>query len=245
MKSLNCPNCGAPLTDQSGQALWLCIYCNSLIRVDSDETAPQPALEKSIADAEMDAIKELLADGKREETIAAFQQVTGVSREEAEKSVETLEKEYAFGLLRRQQLTSFGVLLVILYALAFILSLAAWAQGVIHPVFALIIITFSGFSLSLFGRAIRTTLQYLRAPKADAIVRYFTHTGKTTLRGGDVHTFKILLDVQPNQGPPFQETLILPVGEKRLHRVQQGLVIRVKYLPGQPNSLLFDGISGE
>lgn len=243
MQALNCPNCGAPLTDQSSQKLWLCVYCHSLIRVPSDLALASPTLEKTITDTEIDEVKELLAEGKREDALQVYQKVTGVTREEAEKAVETMTKEYAFGILRRQQLTGFGVLLVTLYALALGLSLLAWVRGVLHPVFAILISAFSAFNLFVFERAIRTSLQYFTAPRANATVRHYTHTGRTKMRGGEVHTFKVLLDVQPQQGQPFRDTLILPVGEKKLTRMQQGLIIQVKYLPGQPNSLLFDGIA--
>ncbi|NUM47863.1 MAG: hypothetical protein HUU38_24415, partial [Anaerolineales bacterium] len=135
MQSLTCPNCGAPLTDQTGQKLWLCIYCNTLIRV--DDNAATPTVEKTVSDAEMDQVKALLAEGKRDAATTLYQKITGVSTDEAEKAVETLVKQYAFGIVRRQQLNGVGIVLVILYTLALPLSLIAWARGDIHPVFAI------------------------------------------------------------------------------------------------------------
>lgn len=243
MQSLTCPNCGAPLTDQTGQKRWLCIYCNTLIRVDENDATP--TVEKTVSDAEMDQVKALLAEGKRDAATALYQQITGVPTDEAEKAVETLVKQYAYGIVRRQQLNGVGVVMVILYALALPLSLIAWAQGIFHPVLAIFIAGFCVLNLLVFERAIRTTIQYLGAPKAKAIIQHYTQTSKVPVRGGDVYTFKVLLEVQATHGIPFQETMILPVREKNLPKMRQGAAIWVKYKPGVAGSLLFDEIVGE
>ena len=240
MHSFTCPNCGAPLTDQSGQTLWLCIYCNSLIRVPSDITTAQPTVEKTVSDDEMTGIKLLLLEGKRDEAVAAYQKIAQVSLEDAEKAVGTMTREYAFGVIRRQQLTRYGIALVSLYALALMLSLLAWARGGLNPVFAIAIAGFSAFNLWVFNRAIRTTLQYLGAPKARAVIQHYTQTGKIQIRGGTVYTFKVLLNVQPTNGVPFQDTMIVPVREQKLDKMRQGTAIWVKYKPGQAGTLLFD-----
>lgn len=241
MQSLTCPNCGAPLTDQSGQKLWLCIYCNTLIRVAEGDA--EPTVEKTVSTAEMDQVKALLAEGKRDAATALYQQITGLPAEEAETAVETLVKQYAYGIVRRQQLNGVGVVMVILYALALPLSLIAWRQGIFHPVLAILIAGFSALNLLVFERAIRTTIQYLGAPKAKAVIQHYTQTSKVPVRGGDVYTFKVLLEVQPAHGTPFQETMILPVREKNLPKMRQGGAIWVKYKPGEAGSLLFDEIA--
>jgi hypothetical protein len=243
MQSLTCPNCGAPLTGQSGQKLWLCIYCNTLLRVPADET--QPTVEKTVSDAEMEPVKALLAEGKRDDAIAAYERLTGVPHDEAEQAIETLVKQYAFGIVRRQQLNGVGIVLVILYTLALPLSLIAWARGDIHPVFAILIAGFSALNLLVFQRAIRTMIEYAGAPKAKAIIQHYTQTSKISMRGGNVSTFKVLLEVQPAHGTPFQETMILPVREKNLPKMRQGGAIWVKYKPGEAGSLLFEEIVGE
>jgi hypothetical protein len=174
--------------------------------------------------------------------VAAYQRFAEVSHEDAEKAIEMMEKEFLWGVVRRQQLNGVGVVLVILYVFALPLSLIGWSQGVIHPVLAIIVAAFSALNLLVFDRAIRTTIKYLRAPKARAIVQHYSHIGKVKLRGGEVHTFKTLLEVRPEQGTPFQDTMILPVRERSLLRMQQGTAIRVKYIPGEAGSLLFDEI---
>ncbi len=241
MHSLNCPNCGAPLTDQSGQKLWLCIYCNSLIRVPTDDTEAA-TVEKTVSDAEMDQVKALLAEGKREEAVATYQRITEANPEDAEKAVGTMAKQYAYGIVRRQQLNGIGIVLVILYALALPLSLIAWSQGVLNPIMAIVIAGFSALNLLVFERAIRTMLQYMGAPKARAVIQHYTQTSKLPLRGGFVYTFKVLLEVQPTESEPFQDTLIIPVREKNLSKMRHGAAIRVKYKPGVEGSLLFDEI---
>lgn len=242
MQALTCPHCGAPLTDQSGQKFWLCIYCNTLIRVPTDETTAQPVVEKTVSDTEMDQVKRLLAEGKRDEAITLYQRIADVPVEEAEKAVETLVKQYAYGIVRRQQLNGVGIVLVTLYTLALPLSLLAWTQGAIHPAFAIVVVGFSGLNLLVFERAIRTMIAYANAPKARAIILHYTQTSKLPTRGGFVYTFKTLLEVQPANGVFFQDTMLIPVREKNLPKMRQGTAVWVKYKPGQPGSLLFDEI---
>ncbi|MCB9133777.1 MAG: hypothetical protein H6636_00010 [Anaerolineales bacterium] len=243
MHALNCPNCGAPLTDQSGQELWLCIYCHSLIRVAADETAPQPAVEKTVSEAEMAEIKKMLAEGKREAARVTYQQIAQVTPEEAEKVVETMFKEYAFGVVRRQQLNGIGIALAGLFVVAVVLSLGAWVTGALHPAWAGIIAGFSALNLFVFSGGIFTTIKYLGAPKAKATIQHYTQTGKVHLRGGAVYTYKVLLEVHPEGKASFQDTMIVPAREKNLAKIHQGAVIWVKYKPTQPGSLLFDGLT--
>lgn len=243
MHALNCPNCGAPLTDQSGQELWLCIYCHSLIRVGADETSPQPAVEKTVSEAEMAEIKQMLAEGKRGEARATYQNITQVSPEEAEKVVETMFKEYAFGVVRRQQLNNVGLILAFVFLLALVLSLGAWVSGRLHPAWAGVIAGFSVLNLLVFSGGILTMFKYLGAPKAKATIQHFTQTGKVQTRGGTVYTYKVLLEVHPEGNAPFQDTLIVPAREKNLAKIHPGAVIWVKYKPNQPGNLLFDGLT--
>ncbi len=240
MQILTCPNCGAPLTDQSSQKLWLCIYCNTLLRVPADDTAP--TIEKTVSSAEMEPVKTLLAEGKRDAATTLYQQITGVPPADAEKAVETMSNQYAYGIVRRQQLNRVGIILVLLYALALPLSLIAWSEGILHPILALLIAGFSALNLLVFERAIRTMLEYWRAPKAKAIIQHYTQTSKVPTRNGFVYTFKVLLEVQPANSAPFQDTMILPVREKNLPKMRSGAAIRIKYKPGVAGSLLFDEI---
>jgi hypothetical protein len=59
------------------------------------------------------------------------------------------------------------------------------------------------------------------------------------MRCRPVHTFKFLLEVQPQNGQLFHAELLVPVKGESLRQAQPGTVIRVKYFPRNPARLIF------
>ena len=53
VESISCPNCGVPLRQASFDDPWLCLYCNSLIRVEGDAEAPKTSLQHGLKADEM------------------------------------------------------------------------------------------------------------------------------------------------------------------------------------------------
>jgi len=232
-----CPNCSAPLTDQAGRRYWSCAYCHSLIAVPAEGGAAA-TVEKTISDAGIAPVKALLAEGNRAEAVAAYQRLAGVSPEDAAAVIETMMRQYAYGVVTRQPLNDWGIGFLALCALALPLSLIAWAQRMVHPVIGLAVAVFALLNLLAFSRAIVTMLRYWSAPSAKAVVQRSTEISKTPIGRRIVHTLKVLVEVRPTEGASFQDSLIVALRAENLEKIREGSTIWVKYRPGVAGSLL-------
>ena len=54
--------------------------------------------------------------------------------------------------------------------------------------------------------------------------------------------FRVLVEVRPPGGTPFQAEMNLPVRRRNVSNLRP-VVVRVKYLRDDPNSVIFDGIA--
>ena len=237
IQSLNCPNCGAPLHIEAGQALAICVYCDSNIRISYSQDAPaQASKESTLAPEAISRIKQLLRSGKRGEAVQLYQTETHASPPEAEKAIQVFAQQIVFGVMQEQQLSPLGVVLSLLFITLLVGSAIAGLTGAIHPVLALVLVGASVFLLWPFPRSIRTTLEFLRARSAPAVVLKVVPMGEA--RG--VHTFRVLLEVRSPDGGAFQTEINLPVREKNLSKLHTDTVIQVKYLPGDTRRVIFD-----
>lgn len=237
IESLNCPNCGAPQRQPQAGVAWVCIYCNSLIRLQAGE--PRARLNTTLDAAELTDVKRLLISGKREGAIRLFQRLTDLDDEQAATAIEQMAAEFSMDTLFHQQLTPFGMLLASLSLALLPASLAGWWMGVLNPWLAVAAAALSLFGLFVYGRGGITTLRYWNAPIAPATTLYFSHIGAAQAGKSRLHTFLILLEVMPKEAPPFQARAIIPVRDENVGRVRQGEIIQVKYLPGKPDSVIF------
>jgi hypothetical protein len=240
--SLHCPNCGAPLPPKVQSGLAVCLYCNATVRIQPDEaTSPETiATVEARLDAErMAEIKQMLLAGHRSEALQCYQQLTGAGDVDAEQAVGDLGRQLTVDIVRHQNLTPYGVLMVILWAVVFIGAGAAGLAGRLHPLLAILATVFAGWNLFFYYPAVRTTLRYMGAPVALANTLKLAPIGQFYLRGRTVHAFKVWLEVRPKAGQPFQAEMILPVREKNLPRAREGEVIQVKYLPNRPGQVIY------
>jgi hypothetical protein len=238
LEALNCPNCGAPLHTQANQDLALCVYCDTTIRISYSGSGEASLKQQTTLQAE-DAklIKSLLLDGKREQAIEAYQRATQVSGEEAQKAIEILARDAAFKVIFSQRLNLVGVLMLCGYMT--LLGLSVWARlndtiSINISRIAVILILFLAAPLV---RGLGITLRYLAARSAVATVLKYAQIGKA----GNAYAYRLLVNVQPQDGAAFQTEMNVAVGEKRISKLQNGLRLNVKYLPNQPDSVLYEG----
>ena len=239
VETLNCPNCGAPLRPPPFEGPWICVYCNSLIRVQVEAGAPQTSLESRLDATAMDSVKQLLLSGQRDEAIQRYQQISGVDLEQARRTIDQMGADFSIHTVFHQQLTPGGIALVIISLIVLLASLLAWALGWLNTWLALILAGLAAFELFVYGRGALTTIRYRNAPVAPATTLHFAHIGAVQRGRLRVHTFKCILEVHPKDGPPFQAEAIIPVREENVPGVRQGEVIQVKYLPGRPDSVIY------
>jgi len=240
IETLNCPNCAAPLHPQPGQPLTICLYCNSTIRLNLSAAQSTAAVETSIQPEVMEQVRQLMMSGRRAEAAQMYQQKTGTSAQDAQAAVNDLGKQITFSTIQRQQLTPYGIVFVLVSALLLGVSAIGWVTGRLHPLIAVALTGFALLQFAVFGRSLLTTLKFLGARTAPATTLKLAPIGVTKLRDTTVHSFKVLLEVRPETGQPFRAEILLPVRSENLSRAQPGAVIRVKYLPNDPGSVIFD-----
>jgi hypothetical protein len=216
------------------------MYCNSLIRVEAEASGtPSTSVESSLEAEGMNSVKQLLISGQREEAMQRFQQLSGLDPEQAQRTIEQMAADFTLHTVFHQQLTPGGMALVAISLILLPGSLLAWWLGGLNPWLALLCAALAGFWLFVYGRGALTTLRYMNAPVAEATTMHFTPIGAVQRGRLRVHTFLIALEVHPKEGPAFQTQAIIPVREKNIDRVRQGEVIHVKYLPGKPDSVIY------
>jgi hypothetical protein len=234
-ESLNCPNCGAPLRQPPEGETAFCMYCNSLILLG----AAKPSRKRSLDEEEMLSIKKLITSGQRDEAVERFQELSGMDAGQAQHAIDEMAEQFAIKTVFNQQLTRAGMIQVVLSVIFLPASLLAYQQGLINQWITLIIVALSGFTIYAFGRGALTTLRYWNAPVAKATTLNFTQIGEVQRGRLSVRTFLFRLKVEPEKGEPFQARAIIPVREENVKSIKPGAVITVKYLPGQPDSVIF------
>lgn len=239
VESISCPNCGAPLGQPPSEDPWFCLYCSSLLLVQDQAGLLQPVVQNKLDGEAMNSIKQLLISGKREEAIRRFQQLSGLDLEEARRMIDQMAADFSVETIFHQQLTRGGIVAVAASLLVFSAALLAWLLGWLNPWLAVFLMALAGFLLFVYGRGALTTLRYRNAPTAPARTMHSTRIGAVQRGALRVHTYLILLEVQPQGGLPFQAKAIIPVREENVARVRQGEMIQVKYLPGRPDSVIF------
>lgn len=238
--ALNCPNCGAPIQPGPGASLTLCLYCNTAVRLQPAQPDAPPAAETALAEADMAAIKQMMLDGKRDEALRLYQQQTGVSTEAAGEAIGDLGRQVSLSIIRRQRLTPAGVGYVALYALTLVAGILLATNGTLHPILGYGVAVFGGLQLLFLLPTILISLRFLRARPAIATTLRLAPIGVYKLRGQLIHTFKVLVEVQPNGEPAFQGELLLPVRAANLPRAQPGARLHVRYLPDASHQIIFD-----
>jgi hypothetical protein len=239
LQSLNCPNCGAPLRQPTTADLWLCVYCNSLIRVLADQSPVQASLERSLDASALEVVKQLVHSGKRQEAIDRYQMLSGVDLEQATRMIDQMAVDFSMDTIFSQQLTTGGIILVASGLLLLLFGLLSLVLGWLDPVWAVIVSILAVIDLLIYSRGALTTLRYWRAPIAAAETLHFAHIGAVLNGRMRVHTYKVVFEVRPKDATSFQAEAIIPVREENISRLRQGEVIQVKYLPGVPNSIIF------
>jgi hypothetical protein len=243
LQALNCPNCAAPLQVEASQSLTVCLYCNASVRITYPAGhAPQPAADPTIPPDTIEQIKQLLLAGRQPEALLLYREKSGASEAEAAQAIRNLGQQITAHIVTGQQLSYFGLLLVGLALLALLAGLITAVTGALPPVAAIAMIIPGLFILLIYGRALLASLRYVRAQTAPAAVLRLAPIGQFTGRGGTVHTFRLLLEVRPANAPPFQAQMSLPVRAGSLAKLHENTIIEVKYLPQDPNSVIFNRV---
>lgn len=107
-----CPSCGAPLPLKPSQRHVICVFCNtsSLIH-DAQGTSPPRLTPQNVSKEDVERVKQLVLDGKRDEAIDLYARTAGVARPEAVVVVNDLLLSEYSRLTRSLPINAFGFLL--------------------------------------------------------------------------------------------------------------------------------------
>jgi uncharacterized Zn finger protein (UPF0148 family) len=239
LTTLNCPNCGAPLQVNEGRTRTVCLYCNSTVRIRPDDSQAA-VVENTLVEADMQSLKQMLLAGRREDAVQLYLETTGAGEAAAREALQGLERQVSVDVMRNQQLTSKGVWYVLLYGVVFLAAVLAGLSRQIHPLVALALAAFTAWQFWVLIPSIRLSLRFRNAKRVPATILKTAPVGEIKTRAGQVYAMKLLVEVQPPDRTSFQAELLLPVQETSLERIQPGGQFHVKYLPDDPQLIVYD-----
>jgi uncharacterized Zn finger protein (UPF0148 family) len=241
VEALHCPNCGAPLPATPLAGAVICLYCNTVIRIqDSSPTqSAQAVAERSMQADRLDRFKQYILDGRKDEAARLYAEILEVDPTEAARAVETLEDGLSRDVILHQQLTPTGWLIFFGSMVLLLASLGLWIFGRLNPWIAVILSLLALANLSVTFRSLLVSLEFLGAPVTDARVLQLTRVGEVKFGGKMVHVLKLLLEIQPAGGQAYQAEMLLPVRDANLKRAAVGTTLRVRYRRDRPTRLVY------
>jgi len=148
--------------------------------------------------------------------------------------------DFSIQTVMNLRLSPIGFVLLLASAVLLVVSLFAWRSGRVPTLVPLILAAFAGYQIAVFASAARTTLRYLGAPVAPAQVLHYAHIGVVQRARMRIHTYRFILAVSPPDAPMFEASAVIPVQEANSGRLHQGERFMVRYLPGKPDSVMFE-----
>jgi uncharacterized Zn finger protein (UPF0148 family) len=239
LTTLNCPNCGAPIQVDEGHTYTVCLYCDSTVRIQPDNSQP-PVVENTLVAADMRTLKQRLLAGRREDALQLYMETSGAGEAVARQVIQDLERQVSVDVIRNQQLTRKGIWYVGVYSVVFLAAALAGLTGQIYWFLALALAALTAWQLWVLLPSIRLSWRYRDAVSATATIQKTARVGEIKARKGRVYAMKLLVEVHPPEGAPYQGQLLLPVQEASLEQTQPGDKLHVKYLPDDPQRIVFD-----
>jgi hypothetical protein len=257
VESLACPVCGAPLSLRSGATFVICHYCNSSLRVEPstgepNQTAssaptavPGPTrvtVDTSISPATVAQIRELTLLGKRDEALAVYEGEAHCDRATAEPIIDAWANEAAFDIeLTEGRLTAVGVAIslgpFLLVAIGIALGIVMGSFWLLAGSIGALALLGAAWKLLSVPTALRT-LRYFSASVGTATVVRFVVVGKDPENDP---LFRLLLDVHEPSGSTFRTERLFVLSQAHAATMKEGARMRVKYFPGDPASVVYDG----
>ncbi len=227
--------CGAPLRLELDDTSALCVYCDAPIIVHHTSHGESQLSEDLVLGREAAAqIKKLLASGQHALATALYAHKTGASPAQADQAIASLSQYTSIDIAISSTLNALGMStmlgmlgLIGVGAWVFIVNQAGWGLGVAPP--ALLF-------LFLFRRQIVRTIRYLwsaRIGQAKVL-----HEALLSEELDEICIVKLDLEVHGPDGDRFEVERHFRVKKSALSKIQRGQMLQVKYLQGQPESVL-------
>ena len=236
-----CPTCGAPLRLQGAGALSLvCHYCNTPLRITAEraEGAQTVAADPTLSREAIARIKELLMSGSRGAAVEMYAREAKCEPKAASDAIASWIDTEAFAAVQRARLNALGVMATFVSVAVIVAGLvlglqgevpawAAWTMGAVGLLLAFM-------TVPRFPRTVR----YLGATKTTATIVRSAFVGPTTY---DKRFFHLLLQVREPSGATFEVERAMVFWPRQVGAITVGRVMRVKYFPGDPQSVVYEG----
>jgi hypothetical protein len=235
-KSLNCPNCAAPLQVREQQTVALCVYCGSSIKIDTSGVAPQPIEQRELTPEILSQVNQLLLNGRRAEAQALYQQQAGVTSTEARETLDNLATQLTRRTLGLQPITNLGIFM---FAGFTVIGLGALAWGLANSSW-LVMLLGSGWLIwhwLVFLPATIMRWRYETGQTASARVQKMVRLGDITVRGQPVSAVRLWLEVRPTGRPTFQMERNVILRRSSLEQLSCGSIIEVRCRPDRGEAI--------
>lgn len=229
-----CPNCGAPISGQQPARHAICLYCNASLTLTSPAggSASATFTAQAVANEDVERVKQLVFDDKRDEAIALYAQLASVSRDDAERAVENLLLSSHLEIIRHLPIGLLGVVFHLVW-IGLATGVSAWGAANVSQSVGYAVPAVLGGLLALYR--VYMLLRHLRA----TYVHQFGALGRgRVLRRAvvrrrekqDDYFVMVLFEVTPDDGSATfldQETLF--IGSSTYAKLAPGNVVRVRY----------------
>lgn len=229
-KSLNCPNCAAPLQVREGQTVALCVYCGSSLKLEAEGVKPQPIEQHELTPDVLQQINQWLLDGRRADAIALYGQHANVTSAEAREAIGNLATQLTRRTMLRQPINNVGLLML---ATSTLIGLGALWWGVTNNSWLIVLLGVGWiiWNWLVFVPAAVVRWRYETGQAAPARVQKLVRLGEMTVRGQAVLAVRLWLEVRPADQPAFQiERNVIMRGES-LDRLSTGSWLEVRCHP--------------
>jgi len=236
IRSLTCPNCNGPLHPQANRALTICVYCNSTLRLEPDAD-PRQVVEATTPSAEaLQAIKQLLLNGRRAEALEQYQRLTGASATDAAGAVDDLAQQLRLNVFREQPVANLGFLIAL--AQISLPTALVWfvSQNIIAT--SLVALALLAFTAWYFAPGVR--LRWLNdfGVTAPATVLKVSALGQLERRNArPLQLMRLWLEVRPPGQAAFQLEKNVVANPATADRLREGLVIEVACDPARQHAV--------
>lgn len=236
LSMVTCPNCGAPHSVAADRRVLVCIYCNTSLLIGAapnDRGDPAPVSAQPVSKEDVERVKQLLVDGRREQAVALYASLASVTPADAEAALDAVVVSSYFALTREMPINAVGIVAYLVFIAAG-LGLAGWAasRGLAGEP-AWFVATVAGVLFAVtravnFARHLRSTL--VHSFGATGRGRVMRRAVLREMKASDSYLIAVMFEVTPDDGSaPFVDQENLHVRATSLEKLSPGNVVRVRF----------------
>jgi hypothetical protein len=232
--SLNCPNCGAPLTLLDKQSIAICVFCNSSVQIAMSQNSP-PVLTKipEISSEVIDEVKRLMIMGSSIKAVDYYMKNSSVSQLEANTAINALKKTIGYN----PPLNQAGIIKFFMLELISALLIAGgiWlilnkntSFGILASILGVLFAFINWFAYRSSFNAYRLLKNGIEA-NAKILKRWDIKVNPATANSPERNLIRLLLEVTPENKMTYITEANCVLGEKSNLKCQPDFILKVKY----------------